>query len=247
MIPAKTTASVTSNLGSSSLLHNPFIRAHKRPKIDMSGVISTVLGCTEAAARTIQRIPARINPDFSATPTPSRATSTVPRGAKLVKLVTSPWIINLNPSAFMRLMATIRPSELRPAAPSGRGSTTDRLKKSAIPLATITIRQKMANSVTGCGSRLPSHSTVRRNLLNHPPCGTSSYSGRISGESAIGFEKLLWSEKISARQNTSPFEQSQKAAGAAHRTTPADTMTYRTTVMRRVSENVPLAVTASTR
>ncbi len=112
---------------------------------------------------TSARMLADNKPECSATPTPSMATSTVPRGAKLVKLVTISVTRRRRPSAFKSEFTAIHSPSL-----AGRGSATETPSAAAMPLATTTSTQRMANSVTGCGSRLPSHSTLSRKRVNAP-------------------------------------------------------------------------------
>ncbi len=121
--------------------------------------IVTVLGF---AFSTIARISAVSRPERSATPTPSSATSTVPSGTKPVKLVTRFSTMRRNPSAFIRLTTSIRPFGARPEAPSGRGSVTATSSQPRMPLNSTTATENIANSVTGCGSALPSASTTLR-------------------------------------------------------------------------------------
>ena len=71
-------------------------------------------------------------------------------------------MINLRPSAFIRLTTSIRPLSARPLAPTGRGSTTAISKNPRMPDSTTTPTANKANSETGCGSALPSHSTTCR-------------------------------------------------------------------------------------
>ncbi len=61
---------------------------------------------------TSPRIAAEIKPERSATPTPKRATNTVPKGVKPVKLVTRLVTIRCIPSALSKLTAliTVSPS-----------------------------------------------------------------------------------------------------------------------------------------
>lgn len=122
----------------------------------------TILG---EAPSTIPRTAAESTPDFSATPIPSIATSTTPSGANPVKLVTSPVKMRRMPSGSIRLTARIIPSSSRPEAPTGRGSTTARSIQANSPESSTMPNAKIANSVTGCGSRLPSHSTASRNRV----------------------------------------------------------------------------------
>lgn len=143
----------------------------------------TVTSCF-GAARTIPRIAADSSPERSATPTPSRATSTVPSGTKPVKLVTSDSTIQRKPSADIRLNTSIRPDSARPAAPGGRGSATDTPSARATPDSTTTPAANRAKSVTGCGRRLPSHSTTPRNRANQPLVGRSG--GAATGFSGTG-------------------------------------------------------------
>jgi hypothetical protein len=114
------------------------------------------------AFSTMLRITAVSQPDRSATPTPSRATRTVPSGANSTKFRTRLRTIILNPSAFRRLTTSISPLAARPFAPSGRGSTTDTSKYPSTPDTMTTAMANSANSETGCGSALPSHSTACR-------------------------------------------------------------------------------------
>ena len=153
---------------------------------------ATVINCL-GARMTIPRIAALSSPDASATPTPSSATSTVPSGTKLTKFETRFSTIRRSPSAFNRLTAWIIPVGLRPAVPSGRGSATLHPSHPATALIRITPIAKSTNNVTGCGSRLPSHSTKLRNRWNAPPfasgtdftadavdsSGTASVPGRV--------------------------------------------------------------------
>ena len=138
------------------------------------------MGAPSTSART-----AVVNsPERSATPTPSIATSTVPSGTKPVKLVTSVWRIQRTPSPLIRL----RTANTSPSWP-GRGSPTDRPTAAAIPDTTTTLSANSANSVTGCGSRLPSHSTAAsRRARPRPPRafffperGAPASSGRECG------------------------------------------------------------------
>src|SRR6056297_610803 len=101
------------------------------------------------------------SPDFSATPTPSMATSTTPSGAKLTKLLTRLPKIIRTPSAFIRLTASM----LAPSAP-GLGSVTATPSQPNRPDSRTIEKASKANRVTGCGSRLPSHSTVSRKRVN---------------------------------------------------------------------------------
>nr|CSB29642.1 Uncharacterised protein [Vibrio cholerae]CSC96764.1 Uncharacterised protein [Vibrio cholerae] len=108
------------------------------------------------------RIAAESNPECSAMATPSMATNTVPKGAKPTKFFTKLVTISSNPSALSKLTTWIMPSAARPFAPSGRGSTTDSSKYPAIPEATSSTTQKMANNVMGWGNRFPKYSTPSR-------------------------------------------------------------------------------------
>src|SRR5690606_8381418 len=96
----------------------------------------------------------------SAMPTPSIATSTVPSGTKPVKLVTRLVTIRLRPSGSSRLITRIMPSTARPSVPAGRGSGTLTPIQPNTPDTSKMASASSANRVTGCGSRLPSHSTV---------------------------------------------------------------------------------------
>ncbi len=133
-------------------------------------------------------MPAVSKPECSATPTPRSATSTVPSGTKLVKLVTRLLTIMRSPSPVIRLTARIMPSSARPPEPTGRGSSTARSSHPAMPLMSTTAKANSAKSVTGWGSRLPSHSTVLRKRLNHPRsaspsgvCSPGAWSGTGAG------------------------------------------------------------------
>ena len=114
------------------------------------------------ADSTMPRTAADSRPERSATPTPSIATSTTPSGAKLVKLPTRLVKMRRMPSPLSRLTARIIPSSATPRAPAGRGSSTARPIQPKNPDRKTTPTARMANRVTGCGRRLPSHSTPSR-------------------------------------------------------------------------------------
>ena len=114
-----------------------------------STIVGVSTGAAELRARGA-RIPAESRPARSATPTPRRATSTVPRGAKLVKFVTSPMARRRRPSAVARLVTSID----CPSVP-GRMSSTDQPSQLAIALTTTTPIANIAKSVTGWGRMLP--------------------------------------------------------------------------------------------
>lgn len=145
----------------------------------------TILG---EAPSTTPRTAAESTPDFSATPIPSIATNTTPSGAKPVKLVTSPVKMRRIPSASIRLTARIIPSSARPEAPAGRGSTTARSIQANRPESSTMPKARSANSVTGCGNRLPSHSTPSRKRVKElRRAGRSAGSvGSTGGRSAGG-------------------------------------------------------------
>ena len=112
---------------------------------------------------TSARMLADNKPECSATPTPNMATSTVPKGAKPVKLVTILVTRRRSPSALSSEFTAIHSPSF-----AGRGSATDTPRAAAIPLASTTSTHRMANSVTGCGNRFPSHSTLSRKRVNAP-------------------------------------------------------------------------------
>ena len=72
-------------------------------------------------------------------------------------------MIRRNPSPLISDTTRIIPSADRPTAPSGRGSTTETSHQSATPLASTRATENSTNRVTGCGNRLPSHSTIAKN------------------------------------------------------------------------------------
>jgi hypothetical protein len=78
-------------------------------------------------------------------------------------------------------MDVMIPSGARPLAPSGLGSTALQSSQPARPLSSTTPPANMAKRVTGWGSRLPSHSTTSRNLVNQVRCAASSSSVGESG------------------------------------------------------------------
>ena len=102
------------------------------------------------------------SPERSATPTPSIATSTTPNGAKLVKFVTRLVKIMRIPSAFNKLTARIMPSSATPRVPAGLGSSTASPIQPKTPERRTMPTARTANKVTGCGRKLPNHSTVSR-------------------------------------------------------------------------------------
>ncbi len=114
------------------------------------------------ADKTMPRTAADKSPERSATPTPSIATSTTPNGAKLVKFVTRLVKIMRMPSAFNRLTARIMPSSDTPRVPAGLGSSTASPIQPNTPERRTIPRARTANKVTGCGRKLPNHSTVSR-------------------------------------------------------------------------------------
>ena len=136
-------------------------------EITPANTITTVTTLGEALS-TMARTVADRRPDFSATPMPSMATSTTPSGAKPVKLLTMPVKMRRRPSPLSRLTAVIMPSSDRPGAPSGRGSSTDRPMAPNRPDRKTMPIASTANRVTGCGSRLPSHSTPSRKRVKAP-------------------------------------------------------------------------------
>ena len=128
-----------------------------------ANTMATVTTCL-GAFNTIPRTTADNKPDFSAIPTPSMATSTTPSGAKFTKLGTRFSRIRRRPSAFIRLTASM----VAPSAADGRGSGTETPMAPNTPDSRIISSASTANSVTGCGSRLPSHSTESRKRVNQP-------------------------------------------------------------------------------
>ncbi len=131
-----------------------------------ANTIATVTSLGGAPITMLRTAALTAGPDFSATPTPSMATSTTPSGAKPVKLSTSPVKMRRTPSPFTRLTARIMPSSATPFEPAGRGSSTATPKYPNMPDSSTMPSASSANSVTGCGSRLPSHSTPSRKRVN---------------------------------------------------------------------------------
>ena len=122
------------------------------------------------------RSAADIMPEYSAIPTPNNATSTVPSGTKPVKLVTRFSTIRANPSPFNRLTTSIIPSALRPLVPSGLGSITDTPKYDMTAESTNNSTDIQTNKITGCGNKLPSHSTPFKNRCIRELCSAASKS-----------------------------------------------------------------------
>ena len=118
------------------------------------------------AFSTSARIAVDSNPECSATETPSKATSTVPSGAKPVKLVTMCVMIQCRPSTLINETTSMVPDAV--CASSGRGSATDTPSQLKKPLNNTMNTVNMANSVTGWGNRFPNHSTVAKNRENQP-------------------------------------------------------------------------------
>ena len=121
------------------------------------------------------------SPERSAMPTPSMATRTVPRGAKPVKLVTRFVPSQRSPSGFSRLTAAMS------AACPGLGLGCSTWSPDAAATAEIRAvpRAKIANRVTGWGSRLPSHSTTSRKRANRPERGRSEEGGAVMGRDSM--------------------------------------------------------------
>ncbi len=125
------------------------------------------------AACTMSRRVVPIRPLFSATPMPSMATSTVPRGAKPVKLEIVCSRIQCSPSLDTRLMMSIEASSigLTASSPSLLNSQDRRISPKA----------KMAKSVAGCGSALPTLSIAVRNRERIEVRGTDFSLSFIGG------------------------------------------------------------------
>src|SRR5690625_3881454 len=82
------------------------------------------------------------------------------------------------------------PSAALPGAPGGRGSWALHSSHSATPLRSMTEAANIAKSVTGWGSRFPSHSTRSRKRVNH--LRLSSSDGFSEGrESPVSGSSLL--------------------------------------------------------
>ena len=93
-----------------------------------------------------------------------------------MKLVTSPMEIRRSPSADIRLTARISSPLV-----SGRMSCTERSSHEARPLKRTIPAAKIANSVTGWGSRFPSFSTMLRKVAKRP---------RRLGSASAGLEEV---------------------------------------------------------
>src|SRR5690606_12367630 len=100
--------------------------------------------------------PALINPECSATPTPNIATKTIPKGAKLVKVVTifdKKLAIDSAESKFFTTIASLV---------LGSISEKVKLENSADNIQIIIINPK--NNKAGSGNLLPARSTKSRIL-----------------------------------------------------------------------------------
>ena len=145
--------------------------------------MATVTTCFGALS-TMPRTSAESSPDFSATPTP--------RGAKLTKLLTRLPRIRRRPSPLSRLTASI----VAPAAAAGRGSSTLTPSQPNRPDRNTISVASSANSVTGWGRRLPSHSTTSRNRVNQlrfcaAAAGVGSLTAVVLGNSTAHHSNIL--------------------------------------------------------
>lgn len=118
-----------------------------------------------------------MSPLPSAMPIPSMATSTVPRGAKLVKLVTIRVSMRWSPSTVMRLTGLI-------SSPVP-GWVTTRSNWAVMAEATTTPRAMRANRVPGCGSAFPTRSIQLRARSIQPALPGPEASCGGSGGSSV--------------------------------------------------------------
>ena len=109
---------------------------------------------------------APIQPLDSATPTPSMATRTTPRGAKPVKLETACSSIYTIPLRLNRLFTSMFCVSISPVVRLIRSPTSEKPAADRIPDRTTIPTAKSANRAMGWGSLFPTLSTPFKNRLN---------------------------------------------------------------------------------
>ena len=151
-----------------------------------------------SAAASARRAPAggstaAMRPLASITPMPSIETSTVPSGAKLVKLVTISTRMRCRPATVSRLIGCM----VSPV----RGWIASRPVRAAIPETTMITPARMANSVPGCGRALPPRSTAVRKT--DVQLFSADRRKRIAMVSVLSYGNLEPSRPSSSHANSS--------------------------------------------
>ena len=142
----------------------------------MTAAVSSVRGTPVMKARS----DTAMSPVFSATPMPIMAVSTMPSGAKPMKLRTASVKMRRTPSAFKRLTAVMSEPSL--------GWTAEMPTRAASHEPASTTPARMTKTVMGSGSRLPTRSMPSSRRAKRAPPGAPAglASPAVSAAPAAG-------------------------------------------------------------